>query len=279
MLTPLTKLRLMSEKELHNTLMREYPTEEGIRSDIKARLFKEREDKRSAKIKKAQQRKAWAPLIHQAYKAVNTPMARLRKAQEMYDSPMGYGSVYEEGFEESPSALALDTYKAYVALLKKVADRLRSFRDRDTHTPKQMAKEDGIPNEGEHWTDWVPANIKAATVRAFARLNEDSPLELFPRTYYAPAKKQEYKPRKRKSTRTRPMTHVEQLREALMEADKLCLERPTPENLAQRDTLILQKEEAAREKRREYARRYHAKIRAELREWREKQKQLEGEVK
>jgi hypothetical protein len=267
----------MSAKQLHNTLMIEYPTEPGIRSDIKARIRDEREDKRVARIKKKQQLKAWAPLIHQAYKAVNTPMARVRKAQELYASPMGYGSPYEAQFDDSPSQLALHTYKAYVALVQKVADKLRSYRDAGTHTPKQMAKEKGIPNEGEHWSDWIPEQIKAATVRAFDRLNEDKPMELFPRTFYAPPKEAPYKPRKHKPKRERPLSRVEQLRAELLEADKLCLERPTRENLEQRDTLILMKEEAARDKRREYARTYNAKIRAELREWRLKQKQMEGE--
>jgi len=279
MLTPLTKLRLMSDKDLHNALMRDYPTEPGIRSDIKARIHNEREDKRALRIKRTQTRRAWAPLIHQAYKAVNTPKARLRKAEELYGSPMGYGSPYEAQFDESPSARVLHTYKAYTALVQKVADRLRDFRDRGTHTPKQMAKEDGIPNEGEHWTDWVPQRIKDATVRAFEILNEEKPMELFPRTFYAPAKVQPYKPRQRKpTTRTRPLSPAEQIREKLKEVDALCLANPTPENLAQRDALMLAKAEALREKRREYARKYNAKIRAELREWREKQKQLEGEA-
>lgn len=274
MLTPLTKLRLMSAKQLHNTLMIEYPTEPGIRSDIKARIRDEREDKRVARIKKKQQLKAWAPLIHQAYKAVNTPMARVRKAQELYSSPIGYGSPYEEGFEESPSKRILDTYKAYAALVQKVADRLRGFRDRGTHTPKQMAKEDGIPNEGEHWSDWIPADIKARFVRAVAALNEEKPLPLFQRKFYAPLPEREPKPRKDKPQREHSLSRVEQLRAELREADKALMENHTPENLARRDNLILLKEEAAKEKRREYSRKYHAKIQAEreeLRVWRAKQ--------
>jgi hypothetical protein len=67
---------------------------------------------------------------------------------------------------------------------------------------------------------------------------------------------------------------VEQLRAELREADKALMENHTPENLARRDNLILLKEEAAKEKRREYSRKYHAKIQAEreeLRAWRAKQ--------
>jgi len=264
----------MSDKQLHNTLMAEYPTEPGIRWDIKARIHDEREDKRVARIKKQQQLKTWAPLIYQAYKAVNTPKARIRKAEELYGSPIGYGSPYEEGFEESPSKRMLDTYKAYAALVQKVGDRLRSYRDRGTHTPKQMAKEDGIPNGGEHWSDWIPVEIKARFVRAVELLGEEKPLELFPRTFYAPIKGKEPKPKKGKPKKEHSLSKVEQLRAELREADKVMMDNPTPENIARRDALILAKEEAAKEKRREYSRKYHAKVRAELQTWREKQKQL-----
>jgi hypothetical protein len=268
MLTIMTKLRAMTAKQLHNTLMAEYPDNLEVREDIKARINKEREDKRVHRIKRQQQLKAWAPLVHQAYKAVNTPKGRVRKAQEFYDSPMGYGSVYEAGFEDSPSQQALDTYRAYMALVQKVADKLRAYRDAGTHTPKQLAKEKGIPNEGAHWVDWIPEQIKAATVRAFERLGEDKPLELFPRTYYAPPKVQPYAPRSRNGKRERSLSRIEQLRDALMEADKAVLESPTRDNLERRDTLILEKEEAVKEKRREYSRKYHAKRRAELQAWR-----------
>lgn len=274
MTTSRTALSKMSAKKLHNTLMAEYPDHPELRETIKAEINQERETKRVYHIKRQQQLKAWAPLIHQAYKAVNTPKARVRKAEEFYGSPMGYGSPYEEGFDESPSKLALDTYRAYTALVQKVADKLRGYRDAGVYTPKQMAKEKGIPNEGEHWTDWIPENIKAQFVRSFKRLNEDNPMVLFPRTFYAPPKTQPYKPRPPKPKKERSLSRIEQLRDALLAADKLCLVNPTPENLAQRDTLILEKEEAVREKRREYSRKYNAKVRAELQAWRAKQNGL-----
>ena len=275
MTTSRTALSKMTAKQLHNRLMEEYPDHLEMRETIKAEINKEREDKRVHRIKRQQQLKAWSPLVYQAYKAVNTPKARVVKAQAFYDSPMGYGSVYEAGFDESPSKLALDTYKAYMALLQKVADKLRSYRDAGTHTPKQMAKEKGIPNGGEHWSDWIPDPIKVQFERSFQRLNEDNPMVLFPRTFYAPVKKKPYTPRKTKRPRKeRSLSRVEQLRDALMEADKLCLTHPTRENLERRDTLIWEKEQAMKEKRREYARKYHAKIRAELQAWRAKQDEL-----
>jgi hypothetical protein len=262
--------------------MKLYPNNIELREQIKAGIHKDKEDERAAKIKRKQQLKAWSALVHQAYIAVNSPKARLRKAQEVYGSPMGYGSPYEAQFDESPSKRTLDTYKAYSALLQKVADKLRSYRDLGTHTPKQLAREKGIPNDGEHWSDWVPEHIKAQFIRSFQRLEEESPFAVFPRKFYAPPKVQRYIPRPRKPKPAREehsLTPVEKLRDALLEADRVALEDPSPENIARRDALILEKEEAIRQKRREYSRKYHANARAALKAWREKQKQLlEGEV-
>jgi hypothetical protein len=272
MTTSRTALSKMTAKQLHNRLMEEYPDHLEMRETIKAEINKEREDKRVQRIKRQQQLKAWAPLVYQAYKAVNTPKARARKAFELYASPIGFGSPYEAGFEESPSKQALDTYRAYTALVQKVADKLRGYRDAGTHTPKQLAKERGVPNDGEHWTDWIPDDIKVQFERSFRRLNEDKPLVLFPRTFYAPPKEAPYKPRKEKrKPRERALSHIEQLRNAIIEADKAALADPTPENTGRRDALILEKEEAQKEKRREYARKYNAKVRAELQAWRAKQ--------
>jgi len=272
-------LHKLSTKQLHNKLVKTYPHSPAMREAIKEDVHREKEAARAAKIKRKQQLKAWSALVHQAYKSVNSPKARIRKARDVYESSTGYGSPYEAQFDESPSKRVLDTYLAYGALLRKVADKLRAYRDEGTHTPKQLAKEKGIPNEGEHWSDWVPAHIKAQFIHSFQLLEEEKPFVLFPRIFYVPPKVQPYKPRPRKPRKEHSLSPIEQIRNALVAADTAIIEAPTPENIARRDALILEKEEAIKEKRREYSRKYHAKVRAELNAWREKQKQLEGEVK
>jgi hypothetical protein len=276
-------LHNLSAKRLHNKLLKMYPDNIELREQIKANIHNEKEGERAAKIKRTQQLKAWSALVYQAYKAVNAPKARIRKAQDVYGSPMGYGSPYEAQFDTSPSKRVLDTYKAYGALLQKVADKLRSYRDAGTHTPKQLAREKAIPNDGEHWSDWVPAHIKAQFIRSFELLGEEEPFPVFTRKFYAPPTVQRYKPRPRKPKPAREehsLTPIEKLRDALLAADMVAIKEPTPENIARRDALKLEKEEAIREQRRKYAREYNAKAREALRAWREKQKQrLEGEVK
>jgi hypothetical protein len=187
---------------------------------------------------------------------------------------MGYGSPYEAEFEESPSKLLLDTYRAYTALLHKVANKLRAYRDAGTHTPLQLAREKGIPNDGEHWCDWIPEEIKEKFIRSFARLNEDKPMVLFPRVFYAPPKAKPYRPRKPKKERS--LSRIQQLNQAIRETERIDMDNPTPENTARRAALILEKEEAKKEKRREYAKTYHAKVKAAVQAF--KQKQTEGEL-
>lgn len=261
MLTPLTKLKQMSSKQLHNALMQDYPDDAMLREQIKASIRKEKRDKRVAKIKHTQQIKAWAPLIYQAYRAVLTPKARVQKAMALYGSSMGYGSPYEAQFDESPSKRALDTYKAYAALLHKVLDKLRSYRDAGTHTPKQLAKEKGIPNEGEHWSDWIPEDIKRKFIRSIKLLEDTPPFIPFQRSFYKPP---ETRPRKtNKAKPERVLSTIEQLGKAIKEALVIDAGNSTPETRAKIVALIQEQEQAKKEKQLEYSRRHQAKLRAE----------------
>lgn len=256
MLTPLAKLYKMTAKQLHNTLMDEYPNNVELREEIKKGVREQKHATHAARVKAAMHIRIWAPLIYQAYKAINTPKARVRAAQASYDAT--------KEFDDSRK-LALDTYTAYAALIQKVTDKLRAYRDMGTHTPLQLAREKGLPNDGEHWTDWIPKQIKDQFLASMARLEDDTPLELFPRKLYVPAKKQPYVHRAKKR-KERSLSLVEQLKRDLLEADKAVLRKPTPANLERRDTLILQKEEAVKAKRKEYAKKY-----------REQKKKPEGE--
>ena len=47
----------------------------------------------------------------------------------------------------------------YRAVLEK-AIRLLTKYQRGEHTPTQLAKLKNVPNAGEHWTDWIPAQVK-----------------------------------------------------------------------------------------------------------------------
>jgi hypothetical protein len=271
---PQNKLKLLTAKQLHNALLREYPNAPAVREKIKEGILREKEEERARKIKETAIDKAWAPLVYQAYRAESAPLARIRRAQALFDNVIKRADGEEH--VNWAAQEVLDTYTTYQTLVKKVTDKLRAYRRLKTHTPKQLAREKQIPNEGEHWSDWVPQNIKAAFIERAAALPENNPMELFPRTYYQPAKKQKYVPRT-KPKKERSLTHIQQLRVQIKAADSAVLADPSPENIALRDRLVLEQEAAKLEKKKEYAKRYRLKTKTLLNEWRAEQKRLEGE--
>jgi hypothetical protein len=156
------------------------------------------------------------------------------------------GTPYEA--ETGEAQERLDAYRAYVALLEKLLDKLRYHRDTSGKTPIQLALVKDIPNGGRHWTDWLPEEIKRRFHIAFDGLGEVRPLVLFPDTVFTVSTK----PRKvcHGDTLKPKGTVIEQIRDKLRAADKAAMLDPTPENLTLRDTLILEREEAIRDKNR-----------------------------
>jgi hypothetical protein len=262
----LTKL---SPNALHNKLQKLYPNSPEIRIAEKERILGAREALRVKRIKEDAQATLWASTIRQLEIAMNTPRARVKRAKLAMDDARGTPYEVETGEVQE----RLDSYLAYMALLEKLLDKLRYHRDTSNMTPLQLAKEKNLPNGGRHWTDWVPEAIKARFIKVFLNLNEVNPLALFPVTVFAVTTKQ-----KRSETRVSPsgtviqreLTAIEQIRDRLKAADRAALQNPTLENLALRDALILEREEAIREKNRANVRKYAQAKRTAMQEWRVK---------
>lgn len=90
---------------------------------------------------------------------------------EMHSVRAGIAYAEKKGGDATPLL-------GYAAVLDKVHTHLTALRDAATHTPAQLAKERNhehesqgrgypIPNNGAHWTDWVPQHIKVKTANTF----------------------------------------------------------------------------------------------------------------
>ena len=254
----------LSPNALHNALLKLYPSSPDLRISEKERILAEREALRVERIKVDARATLWTAMLRQLEIALNTPRARVRRAKQVMDNARG--TPYEA--ETGEAQERLDAYRAYVALLEKLLDKLRYHRDTSGKTPMQLGKEKGIPNGGRHWADWLPEEIKRRFHIAFDGLNEARPLVLFPDTVFTVSTKQ------RKvcpgDTLKPPGTIIEQIRDKLRAADKAAMLNPTPENLALRDTLILAREEAIRDKNRANVRKYAQVRRTAMQEWKVK---------
>jgi len=162
----------LTDKEIHNLLLRR-----GIRG-AEARVVREAVKAEKAQVRAAQAKKRtikdlWRNIINPLVNEQRSVRSMLRYESERYPNP------------ERREAL-----KGYEALLKKLKLKLREYRYYAIRTPKEQAlheKEKGkpIPNDGAHWTDWVPPHVKKATVEAFLAIPRAAKArvkEPFPRT-------------------------------------------------------------------------------------------------
>jgi hypothetical protein len=110
-----------------------------------------RSAKRSLTNTKNQHRSQWIAVTL----ALNTELRRVQ------------GSL---NYPEPTTPERVDALEAYAAVMTQLKDRLAAMATVDglpAQTPKDAAVERGIPNEGVHWTDWVPERIKARVRLAF----------------------------------------------------------------------------------------------------------------
>jgi hypothetical protein len=79
--------------------------------------------------------------------------------------------------QKYPNPKRREALNAYADVLTKVKLKLREYRYYKERTPKAQAAHMAelgktIPNDGEHWTDWVPERVKTAIENAFAELRD-----------------------------------------------------------------------------------------------------------
>ena len=202
----------LSAKQLHNHIMRE-PLPTALTEDIKEtfrkektavpqtleeyqeivlnRRFKLRDEilanknaQRSDKIKRTHHAKLWRDLM--------SPLK-----YELTNAQVGvrYKSVH-------PTPERDLAFTAYIKVLEKMVMKLDGYQIHGL-TPSQLAQDSDIPNNGSHWTDWMPEHKK----REITALFEAIPV--MPRT----KRKIPFPRTQRPSAPSRGMTKIERLKQ------------------------------------------------------------------
>lgn len=163
----------MTDKEVHAALLKR-----GIRGkEAQAIRAEVAEHKREARSRAARKR-----MVQDLWRELLTPLAN---EQRSVRSMLNYES------QKYPNPQRREALNAYAQILAKLKERLRAYRYYGERTPKEQAKhlkqEKGkeIPNEGKHWTDWVPDHMKRAIGQAFAEIPRAAKARIkdpFPRT-------------------------------------------------------------------------------------------------
>jgi hypothetical protein len=131
----------LSANELHNRLTERKMHPAEIER-IKGEVLELKETMRVSRITRTQRKAEWDKVLQPLRYEINNAKVGMK-----------YG-----GEKVSPErALA---FSEYIRVLEKLLAMLDTpFKALD-HTPIQIARDKGLPNDGEHWTDWIPARVK-----------------------------------------------------------------------------------------------------------------------
>lgn len=137
-------------------------------SHIKDAVAQMREALRTNKITRTHRRAEWAHLLKPLqYELNSAKVGRAYRAQPNGGTAPPFTDIDAR----------LEVFDAYIAVMEKLLARFALASKELQHTPIQLAKRKNatakgshIPNNGEHWTDWIPAHIKEPIHEAFAAL-------------------------------------------------------------------------------------------------------------
>lgn len=142
----------LTDNELHNWLMQRGKRPLEI-EQIKEAIRNAKASKRSEEAKRVRLTRLWRDLLEPLTNEMRGVYSMKRYNKERYPNP--------ERRE------ALDAYDAVLVKLKK---KLQRYHKAYNMTPAEKAAEMDVPNNGAHWTDWIPEHIKTAIVNAFAQI-------------------------------------------------------------------------------------------------------------
>ena len=132
----------LSANDLHNRLTERklHPAEvERIKQEV-ADL---KESLRVTRITRTQRKAEWDKLLQPLRYEINNARVGMR-----------YGG------EKSPQEQRQLAFSEYIRIMEKLVAMLDAPSKALDHTPIQIARDKGLPNDGEHWTDWIPARVK-----------------------------------------------------------------------------------------------------------------------
>jgi hypothetical protein len=142
----------MSAKALRRHLIKQ-KTPDALREQIEEVCARQRDARRVLRIKQTLRTQAWGELIAPLKDELRTAQASLR---------------YHQKNEDNPSADAFTAYIMQMQRLLKNLERLKNKPDTDGYaSPLTLAREARLPNDGQHWSDWLSAESKAKVQSLF----------------------------------------------------------------------------------------------------------------
>lgn len=148
----------LTPNELHNRLVERKLHDSEI-TRIKAEVADLKETLRVSKITRTQRKAEWDKVLQPLRYEINNAKVGMRYGGEQVPQ---HGNT-----EGSPNPRKL-AFSEYIRVMEKLISMLDAPYKALDHTPIQIARDKGLPNDGEHWTDWIPARVKDKVTALFA---------------------------------------------------------------------------------------------------------------
>ena len=131
----------LSANDLHNRLTERklHPAEI---ERIKAEVAELKETLRVSRITRTQRKAEWDKVLQPLRYEINNARVGMRYGGELV--PQERTIAFSE----------------YIRIMEKLVAMLDAPYKALDSTPIQIARDKGLPNDGEHWTDWIPARVK-----------------------------------------------------------------------------------------------------------------------
>jgi hypothetical protein len=139
----------LTPNALHQRLLKEriHPAEmQAIKDEVSLAKEAQRVDKITRTQRKAEWDKVLKPLRYELNNA------KVGRAYDLDDTER------------------VEAFDAYILVMETLLSRFAQPMKLLEATPIQLALDKGLPNNGEHWTDWVPDKIKTKIAMAFEAL-------------------------------------------------------------------------------------------------------------
>ena len=139
----------LSANDLHNRLTERKMHPAEIER-IKGEVLELKETMRVSRITRTQRKAEWDKVLQPLRYEINNAKVGMK-----------YG-----GEKVSPERVL--AFSEYIRIMEKLVAMLDAPCKALDHTPIQIARDKGLPNDGEHWTDWIPARVKDKIIALFA---------------------------------------------------------------------------------------------------------------
>lgn len=123
---------------------------EMLRNEILQAVKNEKKRLRSTEAQRRTRAALWRELMHPLNVELRIVISMARYISKAYKVP-----------ERTKAVLA------YRAVLEKLKRLMQKYQTQHATTPSRLAKEKNVPNDGAHWTDWIPLHVRIEICELF----------------------------------------------------------------------------------------------------------------